>query len=115
MVAGFFTLSPLSILGVDLPGRLAKRLPQRPIGVTLLGRMAVDQSMRRQRLGELLLMEALHRAWKAAKFVFSWAVVVDAKQGARDFYLKYEFTPFTTNPDRLFLPMKKIDQLFKPC
>jgi hypothetical protein len=36
-------------------------------------------------------------------------VVVDAKEGARDFYLKNELVPFATQPDRLFLLMKKID------
>jgi hypothetical protein len=38
---------------------------------------------------------------------------VDAKEGARDFYLKYEFTPFATQPDRLFLLMKNIDLMFE--
>lgn len=42
----------------------------------------------------------------------NWAVVVNAKEGARDFYLKNEFTPFATRPDRLFLLMKKIDLMF---
>jgi hypothetical protein len=37
---------------------------------------------------------------------------VDAKEGAREFYIKYEFTPFATQPNRLFLPMKKIDLMF---
>jgi predicted GNAT family N-acyltransferase len=113
LVAGFYTLSPLSISSVDLPEKLSRRLPSRPIGVTLLGRMAVHHTLRGKRLGELLLMEALHNAWRASKIVSSWAVVVDAKDGARDFYLKYEFTPFATQPNRLFLLMKKIDPMFE--
>src|SRR6202012_5228704 len=37
-VAGFYTLSTLSILGADLPPQLARKLPSRsPVGVTLLG------------------------------------------------------------------------------
>jgi predicted GNAT family N-acyltransferase len=111
-VAGFYTLSPFSILSVDLPARLAKKLPQRPIGATLIGRMGVDKSHQGQRLGELLLTDALYKAWQASKLVSSWAVVVDAKVGAREFYVKYEFTPFATQPTRLFLPMKKIDLMF---
>jgi hypothetical protein len=58
-------------------------------------------------------MDAFHKAWRASKLVYSWAVVVDAKQGARDFYLEYEFTPFATHPGRLFLLMKKIDLMFE--
>ena len=72
----------------------------------------------RQRFGEraahvrAAVMDALHRAWQASKLVSSWAVVVDAKKGSRDFYLQYEFTPFAIKPDRLFLLMKKIDFIF---
>lgn len=111
-VAGFYTLSPIAILSVDLPDRLAKKLPQRPIGATLLGRMGVDRAYQGRRLGELLLMDALYKAWQASRLVSSWAVVVDAKAGALEFYLKYEFTPFAAQPSRLFLPMKKIDLMF---
>lgn len=111
--AGFYTLSPISILSVDLPANLAKKLPKRPIGATLIGRMARDHSLRGKGLGEMLLMDALHKSWQASKLVSSWAVVVDAKEGARDFYLKYEFTPFATQPNRLFLLMKKIDLMFE--
>jgi predicted GNAT family N-acyltransferase len=111
-VAGFYTLSPISILSVDLPPNLAKRLPRRPIGATLIGRMGRDLSMRGKGIGEMLLTDALYKAWQASKLVSCWAVVVDAKEGARDFYLKYEFTPFATQPSRLFLLMKKIDLMF---
>ena len=111
-VAGFYTLSPISILSVDLPARLGKKLPQRPIGATLIGRMGINKSLQGNRLGELLLSDALHKAWQASKFVSSWAVVVDAKEGASDFYIKYEFTPFATQPKRLFLLMKKVDLMF---
>ena len=112
-VAGFYTLSPISILSVDLPPNLAKRLPKRPIGATLIGRMGRHLSLRGQGIGEMLLMDALHKAWLASKLVSCWAVVVDAKERARDFYIKNEFTPFATQPDRLFLLMKKIDLLFE--
>jgi GNAT superfamily N-acetyltransferase len=112
-VAGFYTPSSLSLLGVELPAQLAKKLPSRnPIGVTLLGRMGVEQSLKGRGLGELLLMDALHRAWQASREVASWAVVVDAKAGAREFYLKYDFLPLVTQPNRLFLAMKSIEKVF---
>jgi predicted GNAT family N-acyltransferase len=53
-------------------------------------------------------MNALHTAYLASQTVASWAVVVDAKQGAKDFYLKYGFAPFLDDGDRLFLPMNSI-------
>jgi predicted GNAT family N-acyltransferase len=112
-VAGFYTLSPISILSADLTSSLQKKLPKRPIGATLLGRMGRDLSLRGKGVGEMLLMDALHKAWQASKLVSCWAVVVDAKEGARDFYMENEFTPFATQPDRLFLLMKKIDLIFE--
>jgi len=111
-VAGFYTLSSISILSVDLPQSLAKKLPKRPIGATLIGRMGRDLSQRGKGVGEMLLMDALYKAWLASKLVSSWAVVVDAKEGARDFYLRNEFTPFKSQQERLFLPMKNIALLF---
>jgi predicted GNAT family N-acyltransferase len=111
-VDGFYTLSAHSILAEDLPQELSKKLPRFPLPVTLLGRMAVSKAVRGQRLGEFLLMHALERAWIGSHQVASWAVVVDAKAGARDFYLKYDFVPLPSNADRLFLPMKTIARLF---
>lgn len=113
-VAGFYTLSSLSIPSADLPEKLAKRLPSRlPIPVTLLGRMGVHVGWKGRGLGADLLMDALHRALQATQAVASWAVVVDAKEGARDFYLKHEFIPMQASPDRLFLSMKTIEQMFR--
>jgi predicted GNAT family N-acyltransferase len=111
-VDGFYTLSAHSILAEDLPQELGKKLPRFPLPVTLLGRMAVSKAVRGQRLGEFLLMHALERAWIGSHQVASWAVVVDAKAGARDFYLKYDFVPLPSNADRFFLPMKTIARLF---
>jgi len=113
-VAGFYTLSSLSIASTDLPEKLAKRLPSRlPIPATLLGRMGVDVSLRGKGLGTDLLMDALYRALQATRAVASWAVVVDAKEGARAFYLEHEFIPFPASSSRLFLPMKTIEQMFR--
>ena len=111
-VSGYYTLSAHSIAAADLPPDLAKRLPRFPLPVTLLGRMAVTQSLQGSGLGEYLLLDALDRALKGSRQVASWAVVVDAKAGARTFYLKHDFIPLPTSPDRLFLPMKTIEALF---
>ena len=113
-VAGFYTLSSLSIVGAELPEKLAKKLPSRSaIGVTLLGRMGVHSVLKGQGLGADLLMDALYRAFHASRTVASWAMVVDAKDGIREFYLKYQFVAFPGSPNRLFLPMKTIEQMFE--
>lgn len=111
-IAGYYALSAHSILAEQLPETLGRKLPRFPLPVTLLGRMAVSESVRGQRLGELLLMNALERSWLGSKQVASWAVIVDAKLGARDFYLKYGFAPLPSQPHRLYLPMASIAKLF---
>ena len=107
-IAGFYTLSAHSIHAEEL----TRKLPRFSLPVTLLGRMAVSQSSHGQGFGEFLLMHALERAWLGSQQVASWAVVVDAKVGARAFCLKYDFVPLPLKPDRLFLPMKTIERLF---
>jgi predicted GNAT family N-acyltransferase len=111
-VAGFYTLSAHSIHAGDLPEEMGKKLPRFPLPVTLLGRMAVSEQLRGQRLGEFLLMHALERAYEGSLQVASWAVVVDAKVGARGFYLKHDFIALPSNLERLFLPMKIVEKLF---
>jgi hypothetical protein len=53
-VARFYTLSPISIFSVDLPANLGKKLPKRPIGATLIGRLGRNQSLRGSGTGEQL-------------------------------------------------------------
>lgn len=111
-IAGFYSLSASTLLAEELPADLARRLPRFPLPVTLLGRMAVQQTLHGQRLGEFLLTDALKRAWDGSKQIASFAVTVDARQGARDFYIKHGFIPTTSRPDRLFYSMKTIEKLF---
>lgn len=111
-IAGFYSLSSQTIMADELPAPLASKLPGFPLPATLIGRMAVSASLRGQRLGEYLLMDALRRAWLATQQVASWAVTVDAKQGAREFYIRYGFIAMVQRPDRLFFPMSSIANLF---
>jgi predicted GNAT family N-acyltransferase len=108
---GFYTLSAQSILASDLSSEIAKKLPRYPLPVTLLGRMAVAQSLHGLGLGEFLLLDALARALRGSRQVASWAVVVDTKAGALDFYLGHGFIPLATDADRLFLPMRTIEEI----
>lgn len=112
-ILGFYTLSA-SVLGlVDLPEELARRLPRYPqLPVTLLGRLAVDQSAKGQGLGEHLLLDALHRSLLHADQIAALAVVVEAKSDeATSFYRHYGFMSLQANARRLFLPMGTVAQL----
>lgn len=112
-VAGFYSLSAHSIVAAELPLAHSTKLPRFPLPVTLLGRMAVAESKQGRGLGEHLLIHALERALTGSRQIASWAVIVDAKAGARDFYLKHDFIPFPNRPERLFIAMKTIEALFR--
>jgi predicted GNAT family N-acyltransferase len=113
-VVGYYTLSALSILAESLPEDMARELPRyQALPAILLGRLAVDQRYRGQGLGELLLMDALHRSLDISQRLGSMAVVVDAKDdAARAFYERYGFLRFLDHEYRLFLPMTTVVQTF---
>jgi predicted GNAT family N-acyltransferase len=114
-VAGYYTLSQYSVDLVKLPEEMTKRLPRYPeVPTTLLGRLAVSNRFRGQKLGEFLLLDALYRCWQQSKQVASAAVIVDAKdEAAKRFYEHFEFIPLPDTPRRLFLPMRTIGNLFR--
>jgi predicted GNAT family N-acyltransferase len=113
-IAGFYTLSQYAVDLGELPEEISKKMPRYPmVSATLLGRLAVSERFRGQRLGERLLMDALHRALQSSKQIASAAVVVDAKDNqAAAFYRKYGFIDLPKIEKRLFLPMATIAQLF---
>ena len=113
-VLGYYTLSASLVNTSDLPETLAKKLPRYPqLPVTLLGRLAVDQSMKGKGVGQYLLLDALRRCLGAAANIAAMAVLVDAKDDAAEaFYRHFSFLPLQQQPRRLFIPMKVIAGLF---
>ena len=112
-VAGYFTLSAYAVLASELPEEVAGRLPRHDrFPATLIGRLARDAAYRGDRLGELLLLEALSRAFENSDRVASFAVVVDAlNDQAATFYQRYGFLPFADVAHRLYLPMATVKTL----
>jgi GNAT superfamily N-acetyltransferase len=104
-VAAYYTLSAASIPLVDLPTDETKRLPRYPtLPAVRIGRLAVDQRFQRRGLGELMLMNAVHRTMQDAAAAF--ALLVDAKNDrAAAFYARYGFRPVAGKPGTLFLPL----------
>lgn len=111
-IAGYYTLSALSVEITSLPPDVAQKLPRYPIPATLIGRLAVDADYQSKRLGKALLFDALKRAYDQRVQIGAMAVVVDAKHDrARAFYEHFEFRRFSEDAYRLFLAMKTIGQL----
>jgi predicted GNAT family N-acyltransferase len=113
-IVGYYTLSSYGIRSTELPPAVAKKLPKYPlIPATLLGRLAISRDHQGQKLGRLLLMNALHRSWKNTTEVASVGVVAEAIDNtARDFYLHHEFIPLLEHPRKLFIAMDTIKKAF---
>ena len=104
-IAAYYTFAATSFPLADLPPELTKRLPRyAALPAGLIGRLAVDQRFRSQRLGGALIMDATRRAANADPSIF--ALVVDAKdEAAAAFYRHVGFQPFASRPMSLFLPI----------
>lgn len=111
-VAGFYTLSASSVAFRNLPDKLSRKLPRYPLPAALIGKLAVDQSVRGQGLGEILLFDALKRVAGISEQMAMFAVEVHAVDGsARTFYAQYGFQPFIDDDCHLFLPLESIRAL----
>lgn len=104
-IAGFYTLSAASVNIIDLPGALAKGFPRYPLPAFRMGRLAVDLNYRGLRLGESLLTNAVEMCLTSE--IGGFALIVDAKNDAVDFYLKYGFINYTSLPNKLIFIFPK--------
>lgn len=113
-IHGYYTLAAFGIDPGELPEAVVKKLPRYPLlPATLLGRLAVDETQRGRGLGEFLLMDALHRAYRQSSQIAAVAVVVDAiDDEASRFYRHFNFDELPDRTNRLYLPMKAIAVLF---
>ncbi len=115
-IAGYYTLSQYVVDSGSLPDETMRSLglpKYKELPATLLGRLARSLSFRGQGVGELLLISALKQARDHSRRIASMAVVVDAKDDtANTFYKRYGFLELPDHPNRLFLPMNTIEQMF---
>jgi predicted GNAT family N-acyltransferase len=113
-IVGFYTLSNFTVELAELPADLTRKLPRYPrLPATLIGRLARDE--RFPGTGELLLIDALIRAYGQTKVSGSIAVVAEAKDDpALSFYRKHGFLQLGEKPNRVYLAMGSIEQLVRP-
>ncbi|MHB0979195.1 MAG: GNAT family N-acetyltransferase [Thermoleophilia bacterium] len=108
-VVAYFSLAAASIEPADATARLAKGQGRQLIPVILLARLAVDLREQGHRLGEAMLVDALHRCARAADTIGARAVLVHAKnEQARAFNTRYGFEPSPTHPLHLVVLMKDV-------
>lgn len=110
-IAGFYSLAFGSIEHRASTDRIRKGLPQHPIPIILLARLAVDVSEQGHGLGKGLLKDALLRTLQAADIGGLRAMVVHAKdERATSFYRKFGFEVSPIDKLHLMLLLKDIRQ-----
>ncbi len=108
-IAGYYTLSSLSIDLDCLPESEARKLPKHPIPAALIGRLAVSEKVQGKGIGKMLLVDAIKRTLAVSNEIAIYAIVVDAiNEKVQQFYEQFGFTQFSAESKRLFLPIKSI-------
>lgn len=108
-VVGYHALVAGSVLKHEAPERIGQGIPNHPVGVIVLARLAVDRSEQGKGLGKALLRDALARISQAADLVGVRAVLVHAiDDPAREFYLHHGFQPSPLDPMALMMLMKDL-------
>lgn len=110
-VLAYYTLSATSVALTELPPDMAKQLGYPAAPAALIGRLAVDQSLQGQGIGQLVLVNALRRL-AASDAMAIMLVVVDPKdKAAARFYARFGFVPLSQSDRRMYLPFKTIRAL----
>ncbi len=108
-VVAYYSLAYGSVSRSDMPVELSRGLPDYPIPIMLLARLAVDVGEKGQGLGAALLKDAMLRTLQASDIAGLKALFVHAKdEDAMRFYQKYLFVPSPANPLHLFLPINTL-------
>ncbi|HRH90459.1 MAG TPA: GNAT family N-acetyltransferase [Agitococcus sp.] len=111
-IVGFYTLTMTPIDIKALPETLQKRHQSSNSG-GLIARLAVDVRYKNQGFGEWLLIDALKKLLDVSDSVGFPLVIVDAKDGVKQFYQKYGFTAFNDAPNKLFITIADIRASFE--
>jgi predicted GNAT family N-acyltransferase len=111
-VVGYYTLCSGSVSFASLPEEQQRKLPRYPIPTAHIGRLAICRSRQGEKLGALLLADALKRTCDIADRLGIHAVTVQAlNKKAAAFYRAFGFIAFIDDPMHLFLPMATIRKL----
>jgi predicted GNAT family N-acyltransferase len=105
-ILGYYSLSAAALAFERLTDADRRGLPAYPIPAVRIGRLAASQAHRGQRLGELLLQNAIKRILAARHTLGVYAVLIEAKNDdAEAFHRKYGFRLCDAHTRQLYLPL----------
>ena len=119
-ILGFITISMAVLINDDIEDILKKRLPNYPLSVLKISRLAVDKKYQNLGIGKKLLKAMLELAIEQKSRTGCIGVVVDAKKEAVSFYKKLGFVRLQRDGQlkkyqdfiAMFLPIKTIEQAY---
>ncbi|PMO61013.1 GNAT family N-acetyltransferase [Vibrio breoganii] len=106
-IIGFYTLTMTPIDLKALPNKLQKKHQSSTSG-GLIARLAVDERYKGKGFGEWLLIDSLRKLHAASDSVGFPIIIVDAKDGAKDFYKRYGFRSFQDAENKLFITIADV-------
>ncbi len=108
-VVGYHALTAAALERAAATPRVIKGMPQYPIPVVLLARLAVDRSVTGRGLGAWLLRDAMMRTLAASETIGVRAMLVHAiDDDARAFYCRHGLEPAPTDSLHLMILIKDI-------
>ncbi len=111
-IAGFYTLATGQVDFADLPPDEVKKLPRRLLPVAVLAWLGVAVDRQSQKLGRLLLAQALRDCHTAGQTFAFIAVVLDCiDERAKSFYSQFDFAELPGSRNRLYLSSTRLDAL----
>ncbi len=111
-VMAYYALATSAVLAEIAPGRFRRNMPN-PIPVVVLGRLAVDLSVRSQGIGRALVRDAALRVVQAADLVGIRGMLVHAlTEDAKSFYEKVGFEPSPLDPMVLLVTLTDLKAAF---
>jgi len=100
-VIGYVSVSSSSIRVDELGELIVKKLPQYPLPILRLTRLAVDKNYQHKGIGKALLKWVLKLTLKQKEQFGCFGLVVDAKPESVMFYEQYGFESFTIHAGAL--------------
>jgi predicted N-acetyltransferase YhbS len=118
-ILGFATVTVGHLEIEDLPPGLRKKLPDYPLPILRLARLAVDRNALGRGVGERLMRTVLSVATELREKLGCVGLVVDAKRGAENYHSRYGFVELEViegaleerpAPKPMFLPLSAVAQ-----
>lgn len=111
-IAGYFSLTVGQVEAVDVPERVRKGMPNYPIPVIVLARLAVAREDQGRGIGVGMLQEAIQRALAIADHAGVRAILTHPiDEHAERFYSRFGFEPSPVREQQLLLLLKDARKL----